>query len=181
MGAITATLVILAAAPGPVQAEPLAGQRRPIQVGTLTLDPCATSDPAWCEKIQVPFDHTDASAGTTGLYFEWYPATNGSAAGTVLTTQGGPGYPSTDYRDDYLKMLGPLTATRNVLIVDLRGTGGSDALVCNPVQNWKPANGNQAHIDAVGKCGDKLNTTRTRPDGSWVRGADLYTTANAAP
>jgi pimeloyl-ACP methyl ester carboxylesterase len=32
----------------------------------------------------------------------------------------------------------------------------------------------------VGACGDRLNRMRQRPDGSYVRGADLYTTANSA-
>ncbi len=156
-------------------------KRKPITVGSLTVPPCATSDLAWCTTIAVPFDYTDPGAGTTDIYFEWYPATGpGTADGTVLTVQGGPGYASTDYRDDYLKMLGSLTEDRNVLIVDLRGTGRSDAVRCTPLQNWKPSQGNQAYIDAVGACATQLNTTRRRPDGSFVRGAELYTTANAA-
>jgi pimeloyl-ACP methyl ester carboxylesterase len=136
---------------------------------------------AWCTTVAVPFDYTDPAAGTTDIYFEWFPATGpGAVAGTVLTVQGGPGYASTDYRDDYLAMLGPLTEHRNVLIVDLRGTGRSDVVRCPRLQNWTPADGNQAYIDAVGACGTHLNSLRRRPDGSAVRGAELYTTANAA-
>lgn len=173
------TAALIAAPTTAAAAAPTAG-RQPIQVGSLTLDPCATSDLAWCATTAVPFDHSDPSAGTTPIYVEWFPATDGPAEGTVLTVQGGPGYSSTDYRDDYLAMLGPLTRTRNVLIVDLRGTGRSDPVRCPAVQNWTAADGNQAYIDAVGACGDRLNRLRQRPDGTYVRGADLYTTANAA-
>ncbi len=156
-------------------------KRQPLVVGSLSLPPCATSPLAWCIKVAVPFDYTDPDAGTTDIYVEWFPATGpGSAVGTVLTVQGGPGYPSTDYRQDYLDMLGPLTEQRNVLIIDLRGTGRSDAVSCSRVQNWKAADGNQAYIDAVGDCGTHLNSLRKHPDGSAVRGAELYTTANAA-
>ena len=170
-GALAAT--ILAAPAG-------AAARQPIQVGSLTLAPCDTSTLAWCATTAVPFDHDDPSAGTTAIYFEWFPATDGAAEGTVMAVQGGPGYSSTDYRDDYLAMLGPLTRTRNVLIADLRGTGRSDPVNCPAVQRWTVADGNQAYIDAVGACGDRLNRMRQRPDGSYVRGADLYTTATAA-
>ncbi|MEO3859582.1 alpha/beta fold hydrolase [Acrocarpospora sp. B8E8] len=156
-----------------------AAGRAPITVGSLTLEPCETSALAWCATVQVPFSYADPQAGTTGLYFEWFPATE-NAQGTVLAVEGGPGYSSTSSRDYYLDMLGPLTRTRNVLIADLRGTGRSDPVRCPRLQNATTADGNQAYIDAVGACGRRLNHTRQRPDGSYVRGSDLYTTANAA-
>ncbi|GAA0380201.1 hypothetical protein Acor_01710 [Acrocarpospora corrugata] len=157
----------------------LAADRAPITVGSLTLPPCDTSALAWCTTIQVPFSYGDPAAGTTGIYFEWFPATE-NAQGTVLAVQGGPGYSSTDYRDDYRDMLGPLTRTRNVLIADLRGTGRSDPVRCPRLQNTTTADGNQAYIDAVGACGRRLNHTRQRPDGSYVHASDLYTSANSA-
>lgn len=177
---VAAILLVLSVALIDPAAYAAAPRRQPITVGAVTLPACGTSPLAWCKKIQVPFDYTDPAAGTTGVYLEWYPVTGGSAVGTVLTVQGGPGYASTDYRDDYLKMLGNLTASRNVLIVDLRGTGRSDAINCAGVQTWTPPDGNQAYIDAVGACATQLNTARQRSDGSYVRGAELYTTANAA-
>jgi pimeloyl-ACP methyl ester carboxylesterase len=179
MAAASSSLVS-AAAPAAAGTAPVAA-RPTITVGSLALPPCPLSPLAWCTTVAVPFDYTDPAAGTTDIYFEWYPATGpGPVNGTVLTVQGGPGYPSTDYRDDYLAMLGPLTERRNVLIVDLRGTGRSDVVRCARLQSWTPADGNQAYIDAVGACGTHLNSSRRRPDGSFVRGAELYTTANAA-
>jgi pimeloyl-ACP methyl ester carboxylesterase len=176
---IVAASALMVTGAGPAGA--VTAARAPVTVGSLTLPPCPTSPLAWCTTVAVPFDYTDPAAGTTDIYFEWFPATGpGPATGTVLTVQGGPGYASTDYRDDYLDMLGPLTEQRNVLIVDLRGTGRSDVVRCPRLQHWTPADGNQAYIDAVGACGTHLNSTRRRPDGSFVRGAELYTTANAA-
>src|SRR4029079_15489613 len=104
--ALLGVATLTAAAP----ASPAApAKRTPVQVGSLRLDPCDTPALAWCTTVQVPFDYTDSAAGTTGIYLEWFPATGpGAATGTILTVQGGPGYPSTDYRDDYLAMLGPL-------------------------------------------------------------------------
>ncbi|GAA0986693.1 hypothetical protein GCM10009555_064660 [Acrocarpospora macrocephala] len=172
---IAAFVVSLGAAALPAQS----AARAPITVGSLTLEPCETSTLAWCATVQVPFSYADPQAGTTGLYFEWFPAT-ANAQGTVLAVEGGPGYSSTSSRDYYLDMLGPLTRTRNVLIADLRGTGRSDPVRCPRLQNATTADGNQAYLDAVGACGRRLNHTRQRPDGSYVRGSDLYTTANAA-
>ncbi len=175
VAAVAAAVLSLGLLSGPASA---AG-RSPITVGSLTLQPCATSTLAWCTTTTVPFDYSDPGAGTIDQYFEWYPAT-GTAQGTVLAVEGGPGYPTTGTRDDYLGMLGPLTKTRNVLMIDLRGTGKSGVMKCPKLQNFTADQGIQAYIDAVGACGNKLDTTWKRPDGSFVHGSDLFTTANEA-
>ena len=48
----------------------------------------------------------------------------------MLAVEGGPGYSTTDSRDYYLTLLAPLRARRDLLLVDLRGTGLSGALDC---------------------------------------------------
>ena len=127
------------------------------------------------------FDYGDPAAGTTEIYFEWYPA-HGARCGR---RDGGdhPGW--TRLRLDGL----PRGLSRHARVGDRRPQCAHrrppwhrepDAVKCTPLQNWKPSQGNQAYIDAVGACATQLNTTRRRPDGYFVRGAELYTTANAA-
>lgn len=128
----------------------------------------------------MPLDYRDPAAGHIKLGFQWYPATKGKAKGTILAVQGGPGYPTTDYAADYRGMFLPLLGRRNLLLVNLRGTGNSSAFLCKPLQRWKPSDGNAAYTIDTGKCGRTLNHTRKLPGGGYVRASDLYTTANAA-
>ena len=163
-----------AAAPGS------AAHRHPIRVGSVTIPPCKVSRLAWCTRINVPLDYQNPAAGHLKLGFQWYPATSGRAQGTILAVQGGPGYPTTDYAADYRATFLPLLARRNLLLVNLRGTGNSSAFLCKPLQNWKTADGIAAYTIDTGKCGQQLNHTRKLPGGGYVQASDLYTTANAA-
>ncbi len=159
------------------------GHRRPIRVGTVLVPPCPTSRLAWCTTINVPYDYFDRAAGTIRLGFQWYPATSGGrATGTILAVQGGPGYPTTDYAHAYRGVFGPqLLARRNLLLVDLRGTGTSSSFTCKRLQNWTLDNSIAAYTRDTGACGRQLNHTRRLPGrGGYVQASDLYTTANAA-
>ncbi len=157
-----------------------AAQRQPIRVGSVTIPPCPASRLAWCTRINVPLDYRDPAAGHIKLGFQWYPATSGTAVGTILAVQGGPGYPTTDYAADYRGTFRPLLARRNLLLVNLRGTGNSSAFLCKPLQRWTPADGDAAYTVDTGKCGRQLNHSRKLPGGGYVQASDLYTTANAA-
>ena len=157
-----------------------AGRRRPIRVGSVTIPPCPVSRLAWCTRINVPLDYRNPAAGHIKLGFQWYPATGGHPIGTILAVQGGPGFPTTDYAPDYRGTFLPLLARRNLLLVNLRGTGNSSAFLCKKLQDWKDSDGIAAYTADTGKCGRQLNHTRKLPGGGYVQASDLYTTANAA-
>src|ERR1022692_2293934 len=154
--------------------------RQPIRVGSVTIPPCNASPLAWCTRINVPLDYRNAAAGHIKLGFQWYPATSGKAKGTILAVQGGPGFPTTDYAPDYRGTFLPLLGARNLLLVNLRGTGNSSAFLCKTLQDWKDSDGIAAYTIDTGKCGQQLNHTRKLPGGGYVQASDLYTTANAA-
>jgi pimeloyl-ACP methyl ester carboxylesterase len=128
----------------------------------------------------VPLDYRNPAAGHIKLGFQWYPATRGNAIGTILAVQGGPGFPTTDYAPDYRGTFLPLLTRRNLLLVNLRGTGNSSAFLCKTLQDWKDSDGIAAYTVDTGKCGRQLNHTRRLPGGGYVQASDLYTTANAA-
>jgi pimeloyl-ACP methyl ester carboxylesterase len=125
-------------------------------------------------------DYRDPAAGHIKLGFQWYPATSGRAQGTILAVQGGPGFATTDYAADYRGTFQPLLARRNLLLVNLRGTGNSSAFLCKALQHWKAADGIAAYTADTGKCGRQLNHTHKLPGGGYLQASDLYTTANAA-
>jgi pimeloyl-ACP methyl ester carboxylesterase len=105
-----------------------------LQVGGLILKRCEA--PArWCGTLPRPLDPSGRVPGTLPIYFEFYPHTAaGPAVGTLVPAVGGPGSPTTDSRDDYLALYAPLRSTRDVLMMDYRGTGRSGALDCPQLQ-----------------------------------------------
>jgi pimeloyl-ACP methyl ester carboxylesterase len=107
---------------------------------------------AYCGHLQRPLDPAGALPGSLSIYFELYPHGGpGPAAGMLVATEGGPGYPATQSREEYLALFAPLRRTRDVLIMDNRGTGRSGALDCPELQaaeRWTTG--------MVGACGDSL-------------------------
>ena len=158
-GAVLSGAVVWAAAT-PQEAQPAAT----LTVGRLTLQRCDTPV-RWCGVTLRPLDPSGAVPGSLQIYFEYYPHTaRGAAAGTLVATEGGPGYPATGSRDEYLALFAPLRDRYDVLIMDNRGTGRSGALYCKELQTApKLTEGN------IGACGRSLGRT-----------APLYGTALAA-
>ncbi|HYX73684.1 MAG TPA: alpha/beta hydrolase [Steroidobacteraceae bacterium] len=134
-----------------------------LRVGRLTLHHCRAG--AWCGFLPRPIDPSGYLSGTLHIYFEFYPHNaSGSAAGTLVAAEGGPGYPTTDSRDEYLALFGPLRGSYDVLLMDYRGTGRSGAIDCKELQRAP-----RLTEDNIGECGRSLGRT-----------APLYSTALAA-
>ena len=134
-----------------------------VQVGHLTLHRCRSG--AWCGILPRPLDPAGKVRGTVPIYFEFYPHSALSpAVGTLVGAEGGPGYPTTDSRDDYLALFGPLRGTYDVLLMDYRGTGRSGAIDCKELQRAA-----ELTEPNIGECGRSLG-----------RSAPLYSTALAA-
>ena len=165
--------------PGPGHGRRAGEDDGQLTVGRLRLDPCEDLDGAWCGNLRVPFDRADPAAGTIPINFEWYPAEQ-APVGTIVAMEGGPGYPSTGSRDYYIELFAGLQRTRNLLLVDNRGTGTSGLINCRPLQRWHLALGDEEYDRRLAACGDQLNTARPLPGGGFVHGSDLYGTANAA-
>ncbi|HEY5264823.1 MAG TPA: alpha/beta fold hydrolase, partial [Steroidobacteraceae bacterium] len=138
--------------------------RGPLNVGSIDLQPCP-SVAAYCGRLDRPLDPTGAIPGRISIYFEYYPHLGpGKSIGTLVATEGGPGYPATESRDEYLALFAPLRQRRDVLLMDNRGTGQSGAIDCHALQTavkWT--------IELTAACGQSLG-----------RSAPLYSTAYAA-
>ena len=115
--------------------------------------PARTSRVARCGKVKVWLDPADHSQGTIGIHYELYPRKDKSrpSLGTIMAVEGGPGYSSGGSRDWYYELYEPLLDRRQLLLVDLRGTGLSNAILCEPLQSYV---GNWPNM--IGKCGRQL-------------------------
>ena len=116
-----------------------------------------------CGFVRVPLDHQNPTGPTIRVYFERYlrrdrrdPATT-----TVVAIEGGPGYATTGSRDSYQALWRPVSQHRDLLLVDLRGTGRSGALACkafaNHVTNYNVR---------AGRCATQLGPRRRFYDTS---------------
>jgi hypothetical protein len=115
-----------------------AGAAKPaktLKVGTLELQSCVGGT-AWCGTLDRPIDPAGEVPGSIAIAFEYHPRTNTSKAalGTIVASEGGPGYSTTASRSYYLELFQPLMDRRSLLMVDNRGTGLSAAIDCKRLQ-----------------------------------------------
>jgi hypothetical protein len=63
---------------------------------------------AYCGDLDRPLDPAGTIPGRVSVHFEFYLHRNlRPAVGTLVATEGGPGYPATLSRDDYLDLFNP--------------------------------------------------------------------------
>ncbi len=145
-------------------ASAVAAAEATLAVGSLELTACGTRD-AYCGYLPRPLDPLGQAPGTVSVYFEFYPHRGaGDATGVLVASEGGPGYPTTDSRDEYLALFDALRSARDVVLMDYRGTGRSGAVDCTRLQRDRVLT-----IASIGACGVELG-----------RKAPLYSTAYAA-
>jgi len=84
----------------------------------------------WCAQVAVPEDPTVPAEGTIGLRVAVLPATAKPAAGALFYLEGGPGGAATESAISVNEDFAEIGRTRDLVMVDQRGTGGSSALAC---------------------------------------------------
>ncbi len=105
-------------------------------VGTLSLHSCSAAPGYYCGSLARPLDPAGVVPGTISIGFMWLPhRAAGPATGTIVAAEGGPGYPSGGSREGYRALFYPLLDTRDLLLMDDRGTGSSGAIDCEPLQH----------------------------------------------
>jgi pimeloyl-ACP methyl ester carboxylesterase len=107
-------------------------------VGSLTLTACELAQPnsglstaAWCASFPVPENRDDPHSRIIHLKLALLRSSAQVADKDMLVfLAGGPGQAATDSASTIASVLQPLRAHRDVLLLDQRGTGGSNALDC---------------------------------------------------
>ena len=134
--------------------------------GTL-LAPCDDPPDSLCGSIDVPLDRSQPAGPTTPVFFSVIPHSgSGPVAGTILASAGGPGF-SSSAEGFFPFLFGPLLDHRDLLTIDLRGTGRSAPIDCAALQH-----GEGALLDAIGECGAQLGAAASR-FGSADRAEDI--------
>jgi pimeloyl-ACP methyl ester carboxylesterase len=126
-----------------------------IRVGSLILHQCLGGQ-AYCGSMERALDPTGQVSGNIKISFEFYPHTDNlqSPLEPIVGTEGGPGYAASGSAGGYLDLFAPLRDRRDMLFMDNRGTGKSQALDCPLLQaeaNPRPS--------GISTCGKQLGDT----------------------
>jgi pimeloyl-ACP methyl ester carboxylesterase len=128
--------------------------------------------PALCGRFDVYEDRTAGTGRRIGLKVAVIPAASRAEPDPIVFFAGGPGDDAVDAGPFVVSMLGD-PRSRDIVLIDQRGTGGSGALTCPLYGGTGVARFTGAFmpLDAVRECRDRL-----------ARTADLrqYTTSIAA-
>jgi pimeloyl-ACP methyl ester carboxylesterase len=179
LGALVLAAATLGAAPAAVGAGHGGGAGH-LKLGRIGLRLCAKRPLTFCGRMPVPLDYSSAASPDISIGFRWLPATGPHATGTVLAVEGGPGFATTGTEQQYLAMMGPLRQTRNLLLVNLRGTGNSAPVDCPGLEHAGPRQSGSRFNALVAACGRQLNHTWHYRGGGWVHASDLFNTAYSA-
>ena len=148
----------------PVALALLAGALLPAAASARGPAPCEDLPApagALCGSVEVPLDRAHPGAGTTTVAYVVVPHRDRSApsAGTVLFNPGGPGASVIANAGDLAQLFAPLLESRDLLLVDPRGTGRSEALSCSAFAGIGVADLFAPHgrlVELTGACGREL-------------------------
>jgi pimeloyl-ACP methyl ester carboxylesterase len=116
-----------------------------------------------CGYLRVPLDRRLPDGRKIRIYFERRSRTDRARppVATVLSLEGGPGYSTTSDRSTRVQLWRPLSARRDLLLVDLRGSGRSDPLDCPAFRDHLVG-----YIGRAARCAAQLGRARDFYDTS---------------
>jgi len=110
-----------------------------------------------CGSLEVPKFLADPERGSFEIGFAVRRRDEGDspAEGTIVAVEGGPGYASTGTANAFVKLFGSLLVDRDLVLIDMRGTGRSEPIDCPDVQS-----GLAPEWIALAECARRLGDDR---------------------
>jgi pimeloyl-ACP methyl ester carboxylesterase len=124
----------------------------------IAFSPCANTNNFACGHLTVPLDPGGATPGTLTLAIRRHRAPVGEARSAVIALAGGPGQAALPFAEQFSELLGPIAATRDLIVFDQRGIGLSHPLSCHASEDPRPY---PSLGQLVKACGTELGRTRT--------------------
>jgi pimeloyl-ACP methyl ester carboxylesterase len=127
-----------------------------------------------CGVVRVPLYWSHRNGRHLSVHFRVYLHTDRSApAGDpIVAMEGGPGYASIESAAAYRFMIGALHRRHDLIVMDNRGTGTSDAIDCPGLQRYDGLAGPHGIAVAVRDCARRLGSA-ANAFGSAAVGDDL--------
>ena len=96
----------------------------------VTFTPCPHSTAYTCASVPVPLDRSGAVPGTLSLSVARRMAGSAPSNVAVVALAGGPGQAALPLAEYIPQAIAPALGSRDLLVMDQRGTGTSDPLAC---------------------------------------------------
>ncbi|WP_040804054.1 alpha/beta fold hydrolase [Nocardia concava] len=110
-----------------------------------------------CGTVERPLVDGNPGLGTVNVGYALIRHTgNGAAKGAILPNPGGPGVPMIAHAAEAAKLSAEMLSDHDVLLIDPRGTGVSDALDCGVGEDEFQLGTREQQREAVGRCADRL-------------------------
>ena len=97
----------------------------------IAFGPCPETNNFACGHLTVPLDWSGHTPGTITLAVRRHRAPVGESKVAVIALAGGPGQAAIPFAAEFAQALGPIVATRDLIVFDQRGTGKSHPLSCH--------------------------------------------------
>jgi pimeloyl-ACP methyl ester carboxylesterase len=112
-----------------------------------------------CGVATVPADWAKPDGRTLEIWYASIPAPGGTSTGVTVPFMGGPGEAISAVAERFLALV-PALPSRDMLIVDVRGTGRSGRLGCPTADTaqWIPAG--QEQVEEVARCAQEVGPRR---------------------
>ena len=138
------TAAIAASPAASARNEALAAQARPAitrRLGALAFTPCTLAPEfgvqtvdAQCSSLEVPENRAEPGGRKVKLAIAWVPARGEAEPDPMFMIAGGPGQSALDSYPTIAGAFAEVNRKRDILLVDQRGTGGSNRLVCKDAE-----------------------------------------------
>lgn len=151
-------------------------------LGSLEFEPCTlpgsgavAAVEAQCTTLSVPENRAEPDGRKIALAIAWVPTEGEAEPDPVFMLAGGPGQGARDSFPSVATGFRDVMRTRNVILVDQRGTGGSNPLAC------RDAEGNNAFGDPSDEDADAAARFAQRCLDELSKTSDVrhYTTTDA--
>jgi pimeloyl-ACP methyl ester carboxylesterase len=123
----------------------------------IAFTPCGDNNNFACGHLTVPLDPSGAAPGTITLAMRRHRAPVGEAHSAIIALAGGPGQPALPFAEEFAELLGPIAATRDLIVFDQRGIGLSAPLSCHAFERPDLYHSFGAELEA---CSSQLGPTR---------------------
>jgi pimeloyl-ACP methyl ester carboxylesterase len=124
----------------------------------IAFTPCGASNEFACGHLTVPLDPSGASAGTITLAIRRHRAAVGEEKSAVIALAGGPGQAALPFAEQFTSELGPIVATRDLIVFDQRGIGLSHPLSCHRFESTSPSS---AFGPGIAECAAQMGPMRS--------------------
>ena len=131
---------------------------------SVSTTPCPKLQPeARCGHVEVPLDRSRPDGAAIPIGFVVLPRTKPAepAHEPVFVVFGGPGDAGSANPDAVLRNFGGVRDHHDIVVIDYRGEGRSDAIDCTPLQHLS-TDSMEVVIRAVGACGRQLGDASDR-------------------